>query len=107
MEPTADMSSKTLKAALAAVALIVGLAGTAQAQSSSGNITGNGIAGETIIVNGADNGFHREMTLKDDGKFTIRRVPTGTYTVVRMAPDGSAGTAQTLVIQVGGTARVQ
>lgn len=101
------MLRKNLKILLAAAALAIGVAGAAQAQSSSGNITGDGVAGETIVVNGADNGFHREITLKDDGKFTIRRVPTGVYTVVRMSPDGSAGTAQTLSIQVGGTARVQ
>ncbi len=100
------MIRKNLKYLFAAAALAIGFAGAVQAQSSSGNITGDGTTGETIVVNGADNGFHREMTLKDDGRFTIRRVPVGTYTVVRLAPDGSAGTAQTLNVRVGGTARV-
>ena len=42
----------------------------AQAQSSSGNIVGNAVMGETIVVDGPDNGFHREIRIKKDGKFT-------------------------------------
>ena len=94
------------KSLLFGLALGIGLVSAAQAQSSSGNIIGNAVAGETIIVRGADTGFHREVTIKEDGKFTIRRIPTGTYTVVKISPDGTWGTAQTLVVQVGSTARV-
>ena len=79
----------------------------AQAQSSSGNIVGDAVAGETIVVDGPDNGFHREIKIKKDGKFTIRRVPTGNYTVVRVLADGSNAVAQSIEIKVGGTARVQ
>ena len=95
------------KSLLSGLALGIGLLSAAQAQSSSGNIIGNAVAGETIIVRGADTGFHREVTIKEDGKFTIRRIPTGTYTVVKISPDGTSGAAQTLVVQVGSTARVQ
>lgn len=92
---------------VAGFALALGLASSpALAQSSSGNITGDAIAGETIVVNGPDNGFHRELKIRKDGKFTIRRVPTGTYTVVRVPADGSEPKAQTIYIQVGSTARV-
>ena len=93
---------------LAGFALVLGLAtAPAIAQSSSGNIAGTAVAGETIVVNGADNGFHREIKIKKDGKFTIRRVPTGSYTVVRVLADGSNAVAQSIEIKVGGTARVQ
>ena len=93
---------------LAGIALVLGLAtAPAIAQSSSGNIAGTAVAGETIVVNGADNGFHREIKIKKDGKFTIRRVPTGSYTVVRVLADGSNAVAQSIEIKVGGTARVQ
>ena len=92
---------------LAGFALALGLAATpALAQSSSGNISGDAVTGETIVVDGPDNGFHREIKIKKDGKFTIRRVPTGTYTVVRVPADGSQPKAQTIYIQVGSTARV-
>jgi hypothetical protein len=96
-----------LKSLLLGLALGAGLLPTAQAQSSSGNIIGDAVSGETIVVRGADTGFHREVTIKEDGKFTIRRVPTGTYTVVKMRPDGTSGTAQTVVVRIGSTARVQ
>jgi hypothetical protein len=101
------MRNRFLNTSAAAAAIALATAGAAQAQSSSGNIAGEGVAGETIVVHGPDNGFHRELHLDEDGKFTIRRVPTGEYTVVRVAPDGSAGTSQTIYIKVGSTARVQ
>ena len=93
---------------LAGIALVLGLAtAPAIAQSSSGNIAGTAVAGETIVVNGEDNGVHREIKINKDGKFTIRRVPTGNYTVVRVLADGSNAVAQSIEIKVGGTARVQ
>ena len=101
------MIHKNLKSLLLGLAIGAGLLPTAQAQSSSGNIVGDAVAGETIIVRGADTGFHREMKIKEDGRFSIRRVPTGVYTVVKMPPDGTPGTAQTVTVQVGSTARVQ
>lgn len=92
---------------VAGFALVLGLAlAPALAQSSSGNLTGQAVAGETIVVDGPDNGFHREMKIEKDGKFTIRRIPTGTYTVLRVPADGGEPTAQTVYIQVGSTARV-
>lgn len=101
------MRIRFLNTLVAAAALCLAFAGAALAQSSSGNISGEAVAGETIVVHGPDNGFHRELKIEKDGKFTIRRVPTGEYTVVRVAPDGSESTAQTIVIKVGSTARVQ
>lgn len=91
----------------AAVAVLgLAMAGTAAAQASGGNIAGNALAGETVVVNGVDNGFHRELKIDKDGKFSVRRVPTGEYTVIRIAPDGTVGPAQSIVVQVGSTARV-
>ena len=102
------MIRRRIAGLLAGFALVLGLAtAPAIAQSSSGNIAGTAVAGETIVVNGEDNGFHREIKIKKDGKFTIRRVPTGNYTVVRVLADGSNAVAQSIEIKVGGTARVQ
>ena len=93
---------------LAGFALVLGLAtAPAIAQSSSGNIAGTAVAGETIVVNGEDNGFHREIKIKKDGKFTIRRVPTGHYTVVQKHADGSAEAPKAIQIHAGVTVRVQ
>lgn len=92
---------------IAVVALSMGLATAAVAQSSSGNLIGEGKAGDTVIVQGPDNGFHREMELKEDGKYQIRRIPLGDYTIVVKRADGSFSTPQTVTVRVGSTARVQ
>ena len=76
------------------------------AQSSSGNINGEGSNGDTVVVTGIDTGFKREIKLDKAGKFQIRRVPTGSYQVIRVRPDGSIDPAQQLMVRPGGTARV-
>lgn len=98
---------KGVRQFIAVVALCMGLATVAVAQSSSGNLIGEGKAGDTVIVQGPDNGFHREMELKEDGKYQIRRIPLGDYTVVVKRADGSFSTPQTVTVRVGSTARVQ
>ncbi len=96
-----------IKWAVLSIALVLGASPTVMAQSSSGNITGQATAGETVVVRGDENGFHRTIKVEKSGKFSIRRVPTGNYTVVKMNPDGSASSAQTITVRVGSTARVQ
>ncbi|MCL1634138.1 carboxypeptidase-like regulatory domain-containing protein [Luteimonas sp. SX5] len=93
---------------LAAIA-VFGLAfsAAAMAQSSSGNLIGEGKAGDTVIISGPDNGFHREMELKEDGKYQMRRIPLGDYTVVIKHADGSFSAPKTVSVRVGSTARVQ
>lgn len=96
---------RMIKSLLLGIALSLGLAGAAQAQSSSGNIVGSALAGDKIVVNGPDTGFHHELEIEEDGKFSIRRVPTGTYNVVKIKADGTVDSSQTLVVRVGSTAR--
>ena len=76
------------------------------AQSSGGNITGEASSGDTVTVTGTDTGFKRELKIDKDGKYQIRRVPTGNYMVVRMHKDGSIDPAQSVTVRVGSTARV-
>lgn len=78
-----------------------------QAQSSSGNIVGDAKQGDRIIVTGPENGFHRELAIARDGKYQIRRVPTGNYTVVKVKADGTQEPAQGIVVQIGSSARVR
>ena len=78
----------------------------ANAQSSSGNITGDGTTGDTVMITGVDTGFKRELKIDKDGKYQIRRVPTGTYQVIVMHKDGTIDPAQSVMVRPGGSARV-
>lgn len=100
------MNTKSRAFALAA-SLLLGATAVAQAQSSSGHIAGSAVAGETIVVDGVGNGFHRELKVDKDGKFAIRRVPIGPYLVTRTASDGNAGEPQRIEVHVGVTARIK
>lgn len=98
------MNNKTLALAIATAALSISTA--AQAQSSGGNIVGDAKTGETVIVTNVDTGFKRELKIERDGKFQVRRVPTGEYQVVRVRADGSISPVQEVVVRIGSTARV-
>jgi len=83
------------------------LAGTAAAQTSSGNIMGEGKAGDVVVIENVDTGFVREVKVKDDGRYQMRRLPTGTFHVTVRHADGSADETKTVTLHGGVTARVQ
>ena len=76
------------------------------AQSSGGNIAGEASSGDTVTITGVDTGFKRELKIEKDGKYQIRRVPTGDYQVVRVRKDGTVDPVQSVTVRVGSTARV-
>ncbi len=96
-----------LKTILLAISLAVGVPAIALAQSSGGGITGEASAGQTVTIEGADSGFHREIQIKKDGRYKLRRVPTGNYTVVVTDKDGNVTMSRSIRVVVGSTARVQ
>lgn len=87
-------------------ALLVGSAGLAQAQSTVGHIQGVAAAGDTIQVKGVDSGFDREITIKEDGKYSMRRLPLGRYIVVHKHADGTVEAPAPIEIHAGVTVRV-
>lgn len=92
--------------------LIVGAAGilwlaSVQAQDTSGNIVGDGRAGDTVTVDSSNIGFHREMTLEKDGRYQMRHVPIGDYVVSLRHADGTAEPTKVIRVQTGATARVR
>lgn len=98
-------SRNTFRNLALGVVAALGMATAANAQQSSGNIIGTAVTGDTVVVQGTDTGFHRELTIKKDGKYSLRSVPAGEYTVTTKHPDGSAE-AKAIVVRVGSTARV-
>ena len=103
-DPSGIMKNTSL--ALAACMTAGMLSSAAWAQSSSGNIVGEANQGDTIVVTGVDTGFKRELKIDKDGKYQIRRVPTGDYQVIRVRSDGSIDPVQKVVIHAGTTGRV-
>ena len=91
----------------AAFALAFGIAGTAAAQSSSGNIMGEAKAGDVVVIENVDTGFVREVKVKEDGRYQMRRLPTGTFRVTVRHADGSNDEPKTVALHGGVTARVQ
>ena len=98
---------KTLRTNIAALGLGMIVATGAFAQSSSGNISGEAAVGDTVVIRGPDNGYHRELEIKKDGKFRISRVPTGEYHVTVKHADGTIEDTKAISVRVGSTARVQ
>ena len=97
---------RNLKGLLAGLALAALLPATSSAQSSSGNISGEAASGDTVTITGGATGFRRELKIDKDGKYQLRRVPTGDYQVIRIHQDGRIDPPQTVVVRPGGTARV-
>jgi hypothetical protein len=98
------MSSKRLAATLAV--MLFGAVSLAHAQSSSGSITGTAVAGDVVNIQGAVTGFHRELKIDKDGKYSVRAVPTGSYIVTVTHADGTQ-TESAIEVRVGSSARVK
>ena len=94
-------------ATLLVAAAVAPAVAPAVAQHSSGNITGEGKAGDVVRAERHDTGFVREVTLEEDGKYRIARVPTGIYVVTVTHADGTKERPREIRVQVGTTSRVK
>lgn len=88
-------------------ALALGATFAANAQHSSGNVMGEAKAGDTVVLEAPAIGVTREITIDKDGKYSVRRLPMGTYTVTVRHADGSTEPQKAVVVRGGTTARVQ
>jgi len=88
-------------------AFVLGAAFSANAQHSSGNIMGEAKAGDVVVLEAPAIGVTREITIDKDGKYSVRRLPMGTYTVTVRHADGTAEPQKAVVVRGGTTARVQ
>jgi hypothetical protein len=73
-----------------ALALALGLfaAQASLAQVSTGALSGRVAATDKVIIRNVASGLVREVPVKDDGTFWIRRLPVGTYEVTITSADG-------------------
>jgi hypothetical protein len=100
------MKNAIVKGTLAA-ALALCLAGTAAAQSPSANIMGEAKPGDVAIIQNVDTGFAREVKVKDNGRYQLRGLPTGTFRVTIRHADGSSDEPKIVALRIGSTSRVQ
>ena len=93
---------------LPALALLVcGLsAGGAAAQSPSGALVGKAAPGTIVVLHNEGTGLHREITVKKNGRYEARNLPTGTYSVTFRNVDGSGSEPVLVAVRVGTATRV-
>jgi len=83
----------------------IGGIGNALAQSTGGQIFGQGPAGATVNVH-SNSGAHRHATIRDDGRYTIRSLPLGTYSVSLEKDGKDVDTRRNIPLSVGRGAEV-
>jgi hypothetical protein len=69
--------------ALAVALAVCGLAGSSAvyAQATAGEVFGKAPAGDTVTAKSMTNGTQREVTVDAKGRYTIRALPVGVYSV--------------------------
>jgi hypothetical protein len=80
-------TSKTARALELALGLFA--AQSSLAQVSTGALSGRVAATDTVSVRNVESGLVRDVPVKKDGTFWIRKLPVGTYEVTIKAADGS------------------
>lgn len=99
-----DGSSRRI--ARAALAAAVALPATAAiAQSTTTHIFGQGPAGAKVDAR-SDTGAHRSTTIRDNGRYELRTLPMGTYTVTLTAAGVVTDTRRNIPLMVGRGAEV-
>jgi hypothetical protein len=68
---------------MAAAVAAFGMAGSAAvyAQATAGKVFGNAPAGSTIVAKSTTNGTQRTVQADEKGRYSIRELPVGVYTV--------------------------
>lgn len=96
--------NSTILAAALALALA---SATASAQSPVAAISGQALPTDTVIIQNLDTGFTKEVTPKANGRYQLRNLPPGSFSVVVKHADGTLEPARVISVRVGQTARVQ
>ncbi|MCX7512169.1 carboxypeptidase-like regulatory domain-containing protein [Frateuria sp. STR12] len=68
---------------MAAAVAAFGMAGSTAvyAQATAGKVFGNAPAGSSVVAKSTTNGTRREVQVDEKGRYAIRQLPVGVYTV--------------------------
>ena len=104
MSTRMTISKAVRRALLASAATAASLAyPTAFGQSTSGSVFGQATAGETVMVESALTGFHREIAVDKDGSYRMPALPPGNYKVTLKHADGTTAVRDIAVSAGTGT----
>lgn len=78
---------------------------SALAQRADGNIGGDAVAGDHVLVQNTGTGFKRETHADESGKYRFRNLPLGEYRVT-ITRNGEAAGNFVVTLRPGATARV-
>lgn len=94
--------TRMVRGAVVAAALILGITaiGSAQAQSTVAMIHGKAPAGATVVAR-SNSGMHRQTTVKDNGRYVLRSLPLGIYTVTLKKNGKTSGVPAHVPLTVG------
>lgn len=89
------------------LAMGLAVAGMAAAQSPTANLSGEGKPGDIAVIHNVDTGFTREVKVKRSGRYQLRNLQIGTFTVTLKHADGTFDTPKLVTLRVGSTTRVR
>lgn len=84
-----SLSLRPLMMAAAFAVIGVASSGVAHAQATAGEVFGNAPAGTTVLAKSTTNGTQREVQVDEKGRYAIRALPIGVYTVT-LSDNGQA-----------------
>ena len=91
--------------ALAAALTMAGVSGVAFGQATTGNITGQAEAGDTVTITSAT-GLNRQVTVDASGRYSATNLPVGSYTVTLQKGGSTVDTRKDVTLTVGSTTEV-
>ena len=95
----------TNRLASAIAATLIAASPAALAQSTSGSVFGQAAAGETVVIESSQTGFHREIAVAADGTYRMPALPPGDYRVTLRHADGTTVVREGIAVSAGtGTA---
>lgn len=103
------MTRSTTRNRLSLLGAIMGacLAASAAAQSPTAGLMGEAAPGSIAVVQNVSTGFKREIKVKANGRYALRNLPTGTFSVTIRNADGTTEAPRLVQLRVGSTARVK